>query len=374
MWTLAFKNLIHDRIRLAITLTGITFSVFLILIQVGMFFGMTSNSSTIIDHSEGDIWIMARGSQNFDMVNNFSDSLVTSARSVRGVEWAENLIQQFAYMRLKDGGTGQIEIIGFHLDGKVGRPWNLTQGNLDDLRGGDALLVDETAFEQLGEIHVGEYREVVRRKVRIAGITHGIMSFTTSPYTFTSFESAQQITPETLAGKTTYIVVKVAPGFSVDQVKADLRERFRNYDVRTSAEWSQRTRDYWTWQTGIGAGFFGNALMGFIVGLVIVSQTIYSSTLENIKEYGTLKAIGAKNLNVYSVILQQAGISAIVGFLFAAIVEQIALRFKPITLQIADPPALYIATFLLTLLMCGLASIVSVRKVAVIDPVEVFKA
>src|SRR5262249_46049894 len=141
-----------------------------------------------------------------------------------------------------------------------------------------------------------------------------------------------------------------------------------------SAEWSQRTRDYWTWQTGIGAGFFGNALMGFIVGLVIVSQTIYSSTLENIKEYGTLKAIGAKNLNVYSVILQQAGISAIVGFLFAAIVEQIALRFKPITLQIADPPALYIATFLLTLLMCGLASIVSVRKVAVIDPVEVFKA
>jgi putative ABC transport system permease protein len=180
--------------------------------------------------------------------------------------------------------------------------------------------------------------------------------------------------PETLAGKTTYIVVKVAPGYPVAQVKADLQARFKNYDVRTTEEWSKRTRDYWTWQTGIGAGFFGNALMGFIVGLVIVSQTIYSSTLENIKEYGTLKAIGARNFNVYSVILQQAGISALVGFLFATLIEQIVLRFKPLTLQIANPPALFFVTFFLTLLMCGLAALVSVRKVAVIDPVEVFKA
>src|SRR5262245_31684350 len=105
MWILAFKNLIHDRIRLVITLTGITFSVALILIQVGMFFGMTANSSTVIENSQGDIWIMAKNSQNFDMVNPFPQSFVTAARSVQGVEWAENLIQQFAFMRLSDGGT-----------------------------------------------------------------------------------------------------------------------------------------------------------------------------------------------------------------------------------------------------------------------------
>lgn len=373
MWVLAFKNLMHDRVRLAITLTGITFSVALILIQVGMFFGMTANSSTVIEHSEGDIWIMARNSQNFEMVNPFTESLVTAARSVPGVEWAENLIQQFAFIRLDNGGTEQIEIIGFDLAGKVGRPWNVVEGNVEDLKGSAAIFVDETAFERLGTLKVGDTRELVRRKVRIVGITRGIMSFTTAPYVFTSYETAQRIVPEQLKGKTTYIVVKVAGGSSIGEVKKELQKRFRNYDVWTTQEWAYKTRNYWTWQTGIGAGFFGNALMGFIVGLVIVSQTIYSATMEHIREYGTMKAIGAKNAHVYSVILQQAGVSALAGFVLATVLQQIMLWIKPMTVQIATPPMLYIVTFLLTLLMCGMAALVSVRRVAGIDPVEVFK-
>ncbi|MCI0611768.1 ABC transporter permease [bacterium] len=373
MWILAIKNLIHDRIRLVITLTGITFSVALILIQVGMFFGMTANSSTVIENSEGDIWIMSKNSQNFDMVNPFPESLVTAARSVKGVEWAENLIQQFAFMRLSDGGTEQIEIIGFDLNGHVGRPWNIVEGDLNELRGTNAIFVDVTAFSRLGQLKRGDIRELVRTKVRIAGITNGIMSFTTAPYIFTSYETAQRIVPEQLAEKTTYIVVKAKDGYPVNALKQDLQKRFRNYDVHTSKEWATNTRMYWTWETGIGAGFFGNALMGFIVGLVIVSQTIYSATVEHIREYGTLKAIGAKNLDIYSVILQQAGISALAGFALATIIQQIVLKAKPITVQIASPPSLFVATFLLTLVMCGLAALVSVRRVASIDPVEVFK-
>lgn len=373
MWVLALKNLVHDRVRLLITLVGITFSVALILIQVGMFFGMTANSSTVIEHSEGDLWIMARNSQNFDMVNPFPESLVTAARSVEGVEWAENLIQQFAFMRLENGGTEQIEIIGFDLNGKVGRPWNIVSGSIEELKGGDAIFVDETAFARVGTLRVGDVRELVRKKVRIAGITSGIMSFTTAPYMFTSYESAQRIVPEQLVGKTTYIVVKAQDGYPVEKLKNKLQERFRSYDVRTSVEWAHRTRSYWTWETGIGAGFFGNALMGFIVGLVIVSQTIYSATMEHIREYGTLKAIGARNRDIYSVILQQAGISAGVGFLLAVVIQGFVLLTKPINVQIAAPPTLYAATFILTLFMCGLAALVSVRKVASIDPVEVFK-
>lgn len=373
MWILALKNLIHDRVRLVITLTGITFSVALILIQVGMFFGMTANSYTVIEHSEGDLWIMAKNSQNFDMVNPFPETLVTAARSVQGVEWAENLIQQFAFMRLEDGGTEQIEIIGFDLNGKVGRPWNIVEGDINELRGTDAIFVDVTSFPRLGDLNVGDVREIVRKKIRIAGITKGIMSFTTAPYIFTSYETAQRIVPEQLAENTTYIVVKATKGYSIPKLKQELQQRFRNYDVHTSEEWASKTRRYWTWETGIGAGFFGNALMGFVVGLVIVSQTIYSATMEHIREYGTLKAIGARNSNLYSVILQQAGISAVAGFVLAVIIQQIVIRSKPITLQIASPPPLFVATFILTLIMCGLAALVSVRRVASIDPVEVFK-
>jgi putative ABC transport system permease protein len=220
---------------------------------------------------------------------------------------------------------------------------------------------------------VGEFRELIKKKVRIAGITRGIMSFTTAPYFFTTFETAQRILPQQLTGKTTFVVVKARPGYSVDSVKQKLQERFRNYDVRTREDWAGKTRNYWTWQTGIGAGFFGNALMGFIVGLVIVSQTIYSATMEHIREYGTLKAIGAKNMHVYSVILQQAGIAAVAGFTLAVMIQRLVLILKPVTVQIAAPASLYFGTFLLTLIMCGLAALISVRKVANIDPVEVFK-
>lgn len=373
MWRLALKNLVHDRIRLAITLVGITFSVALVLIQVGMFFGMTANSSTIIDHSAGDLWIMARNSQNFDMVHAFPEGLVTSARSVEGVEWAENLLLAWGFIRLPNGGTEQVEMIGFNPSRAVGQPWNVQKGNLSDLRGTDAIFVDESAFTRLGPMKVGDFRELVQKKVRIVGITRGIMSFTTAPYFFTTFETAQRILPQVAGNKTTYIVVKVRDGYSKEKVKEALQQRFRNYDVRTKEEWADRTRNYWTWQTGIGAGFFGNALMGFIVGLVIVSQTIYSSTIENIREYGTLKAIGAKNHHVYSVILQQAGVAAIAGFLLATVIQRIVLIIKPITVQITAPPVLYAGTFLLTLIMCGLASLVSVKRVASIDPVEVFK-
>ncbi|HSP06813.1 MAG TPA: FtsX-like permease family protein, partial [Acidobacteriota bacterium] len=331
------------------------------------------NSTTVIEHSEGDIWIMAKNSQNFDMVNPLSESLVTAARSVEGVEWAENVILQFAYMRLQDGGTEQIEVVGFHLDGKVGRPWNIRAGDVSALKGGDAIFVDETAFTRLGALRIGDVREVVRRKMHVAGITSGIMSFTTAPYTFTSYETAQRILPQQLAGKTTYIVVKARTGYPIDRLKENLQKRFRNYDVHTTGEWVKKTRNYWMWETGIGAGFFGNALMGFVVGLVIVSQTIYSATMEHIREYGTLKAIGARNSDIYSVILQQAGIAAVVGFFLATLIQGIVLVLKPITLQIAAPPSLYLATFLLTLFMCGMAAIISVRKVATIDPVEVFK-
>jgi len=373
MWTLALKNLMHDRIRLAITLVGITFSVALVLIQVGMFFGMTANSSTIIDHSEGDLWIMARNAQNFDMVHAFPDSLVSSARSVEGVEWAENLILAWGFIRLPNGGTEQVEMVGFNPSRPVGQPWNVQQGNLADLRGTDAIFVDQSAFTRLGPMKVGDFREVVQKKVRIVGVTRGIMSFTTAPYFFTTIETAQRILPQVMGNKTTFIVLKVRDGYSKERVKEALQERFRNYDVRTREEWAKRTRNYWTWQTGIGAGFFGNALMGFIVGLVIVSQTIYSATIENIREYGTLKAIGAKNFHVYSVILQQAGVAAVGGFLLATVLQRIVLALKPITVQITAPPVLYVGTFLLTLIMCGLASLVSVRRVASIDPVEVFK-
>jgi putative ABC transport system permease protein len=137
---------------------------------------------------------------------------------------------------------------------------------------------------------------------------------------------------------------------------------------------SGRTRDYWSTRTGVGAGFFTTAIMGIIVGLVVVGQILYNGTLEHIKEYGTLKAMGAANGSIVTVILYQALISATVGFAAGSVLAFGArAAMKAANLSVALSPGLLGATAVLTAVMCTLAAMLSILKVLRLDPATVFK-
>jgi putative ABC transport system permease protein len=137
---------------------------------------------------------------------------------------------------------------------------------------------------------------------------------------------------------------------------------------------SQRTRTYWSQRTGVGAGFFTTAVLGVIVGFVVVGQILYSGTLQYIREYGTLKAMGAKNSMVVRVILAQAMISAALGFVVGGVLAvgmQSAMAHANLTVALF--PGLYGATLIVTIAMCSLASLLSIVKVLRLDPASVFK-
>jgi putative ABC transport system permease protein len=137
---------------------------------------------------------------------------------------------------------------------------------------------------------------------------------------------------------------------------------------------SKRTRMYWSSRTGVGVGFFTTAVLGVIVGFVVVGQILYSGTLQYIREYGTLKAMGAKNSMVVRVILLQAMISAAIGFVVGGIlaVGMQAVMAKA-NLTIALFPGLYAATLVVTIAMCSFAALLSIVKVLRLDPASVFK-
>ena len=137
---------------------------------------------------------------------------------------------------------------------------------------------------------------------------------------------------------------------------------------------SERTRTYWSTRTGVGASFFTTAVLGILVGLVVVGQILYSGTLQYIREYGTLKAMGAKNSAVVKVILSQAMISAALGFAVGAPLA-IAMRIamKGANLTVALFPALYAGTAVITAAMCAFAALLSIVKVLRLDPASVFK-
>jgi putative ABC transport system permease protein len=138
---------------------------------------------------------------------------------------------------------------------------------------------------------------------------------------------------------------------------------------------SARTRNYWSTRTGVGAGFFTTAVLGVIVGFVVVGQILYSGTLQYLREYGTLKAMGARNSAVVRVILSQAMISAVLGFVVGApLAMAMRAAMKGANLTVALTPPLYAATAVIVVAMCAFAALLSIVKVLRLDPASVFKS
>jgi len=375
MALLARRNLFHDRIRFAVTLTGIVFALVLIIIQFGLFLGFTTTTSNNIDHSGADIWIVFHGVGYFDTGRMFSERKFYEVLSVPGVRQAEKYIQNFAYWKKPDGGVENVQVIGFHPGSGLGEPWNVVEGSVLAVKLEDGVIVDELYKEKLGVSKIGDRVEIGDHRARVVGFTRGIRSFTTSPFVYTSFKNALNYTrPEAREDQLAYILVTVAPGVRSREVLESLRARLTDVDIYTREEFSRRTRFYWMFTTGAGLAVLTAALMGLVVGVAVVAQTIYAATMDHIREYGTLKAMGATNGYLYRVLIEQAAWSAVLGYAFAMFAAHFIVQASEKGgALILLPPAMKIAMLVLAVFMCIAAALVSINKVTRLDPAMVFR-
>lgn len=373
MASLALKNLLYDKVRLGVTLVGIVFSVVLSSVQLGLFFGFTHATSDLIDHSQADLWVMSQGVTHLETGVPFLEQKAYQAKAIPGVASVEKHFTGFAQWKKPNGAQEGILLVGFNLDSSMGAPWNLTQGSLEDLRAPDAVIVDELYREKLGVTHLNQTVEVVGRRARVVGFTRGIRTFTTSPAVFTSFKNAQSYA-RLREDQTMYLLIRVTAGADVAAVKRALANSVGEVDVYTRAEFSRKQAFYWMFGTGAGITVLIAAALGLLVGVVVVAQTIYAATMDHIREYGTLKAMGASNSYIYRVIIRQAAISGLIGYLIGMSVSLLVSRASLAgTTAIILPHWLVGALFGLTLLMCVSASLVSINKVTRLDPAMVFR-
>jgi len=371
---LAQRNLFHDKVRLTVTLTGIVFSVVLIVVQVGLFIGFTTATSNLIDHSGADLWITSKNVPYVEQGVAFSERKLNQVRAVPGVADAQKIIAHWTQWKRHDGGQDSVQVVGINVDDPLERPWNLVEGRIADLKSPDAVILDELYKQKLGVTHVGEVFEIGGYRARVVGFTRGIRSFTTSPYVFTSFKNAQNFTG-LREDQTLFILVKVASGQDIEQVRHALLAHVADVDVLTSTQFSRMTTFYWMFTTGAGVAVLIAAVLGLVVGFVVVAQTIYATTVDHIREYGTLKAMGAPNSYVYKVIMKQAAISAVIGYVLGMLVSLFVVHgSQKGGAAILMPTPMAIGMFFLTLLMCVGAALVSISKVTRIDPAMVFKA
>lgn len=374
MVDLGLKTLLYDKLRFAITVSGVAFAVMLVLVQAGLFVGLLHNSTVTIHNLRADLWVTSKNSPTLDFVHNFPENNLYRVRAVEGVERADNLILSFMQVALPNGAEETAIVYAMRDFPSWGIPWKVSSGSVEDLKRGDFMLLDESARKRHGAFSVGEYREVQRQRLKIIGTTQGAKSFTTTPIAFVDYDRAQRLQPELLSGKTSYIVVRLAPGADVEKVRSELQRRLPYNDVYTSAAWAERTRSYWIDNTGIGFNAYLTVFLGCLVGVVVVAQTLYASTMEHLKEFGTVKAIGGSNGDIYRMLAKQATISAITGFVLGYFPAQ---ALKPVVasadLKLIIHSELIATVFAGTLVLCLFSALVSFRKVASIDPALVFR-
>jgi putative ABC transport system permease protein len=371
---IARRNLLYDKRRFAASLAGVCFSVQLVIVQLGLFAGLAANASQVIDRSAGDVWITGRNTGNFQWGRPIPKRTLAVARGTRGVAWASELIVGWTQVRHPDGGMQQLEVVGFDPDYRVGAPWNVVAGSLEELSIPGRVVLDRSSSGKVGAFGLGDYRETLDRRVRVAAMTEGITSFTTVPFVFASLDTARGLTGYMGPDETVYVVAGLERDASRAAALAALRQRMPHLDVFSREEFSARTQRYWMFETGMGIGFLLTSVLAIAVGTVIVSQNIYATTTEHLGEYGTLKAMGISNRSLAAVVLGQGILAGLVGslpgcLLGAGVVQVIRSR----GLEAALTPGLAGITVLAALVTCAVAATASVRRVARLEPALVFR-
>jgi putative ABC transport system permease protein len=370
--TLAFRNLFHDRVRLAVTLIGILFSIVLVAVQLGLYLGARTMIVQTIDKADADVWIMAFGTKNFEEGQTLSGRERFAALSIPGVVKATPLIVSFAEWKKPAGGSTLSVVVGADADDGAVTPWNIVEGDLSTLSGRDAVFVDRTYLSELGITGVGDTAQIAASRVRVAGLTDGIRSFTVSPFVFTTLSRARSMLAMP-SDSTTYILVKTDANVAPETVRDQLRTKLPELEVLTKDEFRKRSLDHWLFATGAGIALIGGAILGVIVGTVIVAQTLYSSTKDHLAEFATLRALGSSSSYIYKVILAQAGLSACLGYALGMVIALTIVAFTQNTaLPIVMTPGLAATLLALTVSMCAISAVAAIAKVTKIDPAMVF--
>jgi len=374
MLSVALKMLLHNKVRSASTILGIAFSFFLSVAQVGLLVGWCNTSSAIVRHAGVDVWVMAQQTPAFDYGTNIPEHRIYETRTVPGVAWAQGMFAGWTYWKRPDGSQFVIELIGLD-DDCAGGPWAMREGTVDVVQTPEHVIIDELYTGVLGVKGVGDEVEILGKRAVIGGISSEVRTFTASPFVFASLESALKYDGRATGDQVTYVMARCAPGYSPEAVRDAIASQVTGVEALTTREFAVRTIRYWMFETGIGITVIVTAILGLVIGSVIISQTLYAITNDHLPDYATLIAIGFGRAQLVGTILCQAIILGAIGIGLGSLAFAYAAKLSatsPIPLE--TNWMVFGGIVALMQACCLLASVLSVRSIFRIDPISVFRA
>lgn len=362
----------HDKLKLVGTMLGVVFAVILSNQQGGTFLGLLHKNVMFPKNAGADIWITPPGTDALQAGKVVNVAALHRARVTGGVAWAEPLLFGTALVQLPGGGQEPVTLIGAKFPRYAGGPWNLVQGSRDALDRPDTMIFEDSERETLGGLNLGSVREVSGRKITVGGFVWGLIPFGPS-YAFADFELARELT-HTPSDQVNYVLVKVADGADVGAVKRDLQASIPDAKVMTSDEFQGAIIHQILTKTAIGVTLGTSSLFGLIVGFVIVSLSMFSAVVDNIREFGTLKAVGAKNSDLAILLFVQSVTYGVLGSVIGLfVVAQLARAIRSAKLALVLPPALTIGTVFFMIAMCVAASSLALLRIRKVEPAMVFR-
>lgn len=378
MLDLALKMLLGDRAKYVMLISGLTFATLLMTEQAAIFCGIMQWSSSTLDNVGAPIWVVDPMVEQINDTEAMRDTDLHRVRSVEGVAWAAPFYQGSVRARMSDGSFKFVQLIGIDSTTFAGAPRELFKGRLDELRLPNTVLIDEYGTKKLSRnsakpVGLGDVFEINDKEARVVGVFRAKLAFSGNPYLVTTYDQAVQYAPNTRK-MLSCVLVGAQPGQDVAAVARRISAT-TGLKAYTRHEFMWLTIWWYIRNTGIPIAFGGTVLLGFVVGVAISSQTFYSFVLENLRNLGALKAMGASDAVLSRMVLLQTVTVGVIGYGCGV---GLAMLFGTILLRNGTPPfylpwQLPLITLGAVLFICWLAASLGIRKIRTLEPAMVFR-
>jgi putative ABC transport system permease protein len=338
---------------------------------------MKRTASQILDVRDANIWVMDNKVRYIDEVPGLPDTVLERVRGVPGVEWAVKLYKGQVRARLSDGNFRTVILFGLDDSTLVGAPQEMLAGNTGDLRQPDAVIVDKAGYEYLWPnepYELGRTFEMNDHRAVLIGVCKASPPFTTLPVIYTRYSETTWYVPRE-RDTMSFVMAKPRSDAYAQEVCNAIQKK-TGLLALTQDQFFWKTVQYFLGSTGIPVNFGITIALGFIIGVAIAGQTFYLFTVENLKQFGALKAMGLSNLRIVGMILLQALTVGLLGYCFGIGASAI---FFASTSNITALAGLHlywqvaVGSLVAVVLIVVLASLLSIRRVLVLEPAVVFR-
>ena len=383
---LAWLNLVHDRLRFAISLGGVVFAVLLMFVFTGFMNALYDSQIQLLKQLNGEIVMINRLKSNMVLPTPFARRRLYQARAFEGVEAAYPLYTTDANWKNPDTKkTRSVRVLAFNLADPV-LLLPEVEAHLKRLESPNTALIDTKARAEIGPTAAGIITELADREIRIVGVftlgtdfASGNGNLIMSDQNFLRYFADRGLDEEKRSFATADVgLIKVAPNVNIDVLVKTLSEHISDDVVILPrdgpAGFIQRERVYWQENTNIGFVFSLLTAMGFGVGIILVSQVLYTDIAAHWAEYATLKAMGYDNPFLLGVVLQEALILSALGFIPGVCISGLlyALAGRATGLVFQMTVTRVVMLYAMTFIMCLISGAIAVRKVQTADPADVF--